>query len=162
MGKKRASKVFTVVLGPATAKGSATSFVVPFDVCEAFGSKARTPVRGTINGFPFRSSVFPVGDGTHYMVVNREVRTGAKARMGDEVRVVMERDDTPRTVDVPADLQAALADNEQARLRWDALSFSHKREYVTAILEAKRPETRQRRIDKAIQQLEAEAGSDKG
>src|SRR3712207_6216839 len=58
---------------------------VPFDVRQVFGTRARVPVRGTLNGFPFRSSIFPEGDGTHYMAVNREVRAGAGVEGGQTV-----------------------------------------------------------------------------
>src|SRR6201993_1535060 len=75
----------------------------PFDVEKTFGTRARVPVRGTINGYPFRSSLMPMG-GCHRMVVNRELREGAGVKAGDTVKVVMERDEAPRTVDPPAPL----------------------------------------------------------
>ena len=73
----------------------------PVDVLEVFGTRARVPVRGTINGFPFRSSLMPMG-GCHMMPVNKTLREGAGVEAGDMVEVVMERDDEKRTVEVPA------------------------------------------------------------
>ena len=131
----------------------ATAITIPFDVQEAFGTRARVPVRGTINGFPFRSSVFPKGDGRHYMVVNKDVRAGAKVRGGETISVVMERDDEPRTVEPPAELARALKGNREARAAWEKLSYTHRKEYARSVEEAKRPETRQRRVEKALFEL---------
>ena len=76
----------------------------PFDVVEDFQRKGRVPVKGAINGFPFRSSLMNIGDG-HMMVVNAELRAGAQCRAGDTVAVLMELDDHKRTVEVPAYLK---------------------------------------------------------
>ncbi|HEV2761767.1 MAG TPA: YdeI/OmpD-associated family protein [Pyrinomonadaceae bacterium] len=132
---------------------NATGINIPFDVEKVFGTRARVPVRGTVNGFPFRSSVFPKGDGTHYMVVNKETRAGAKAKGGETISVVMERDDEPRTIEPPAELARALKGNKEARAAWEKLSFSHRKEYARSVEEARRPETRQRRVEKAISEL---------
>ncbi len=86
----------------------ATGIVIPFDVPKVFGTRARVPVRGTINGYAFRGSIFPVGDGTHYMVVRKELREAAGVRGGQTIAVTLERDDEPRTVTPPADLARAL------------------------------------------------------
>ena len=128
---------------------------IPFDVQKVFGTRARVPVRGTINGFAFRSSIFPTGDGRHYMVVNREVRAGAKVKGGDTVTVHMELDDELRTIEPPADLRRALKANKTARAAWEKLSYTHQKEYAAAVAEAKRPETRARRIEKAVTELTA-------
>ncbi len=133
----------------------ATGIHIPFDVKEAFGSRARVPVRGTINGFLFRSSIFPDGDGHHYMVVNRETRAGANVKGGEEIDVVMERDDEPRTITPPPDLARALKANRAAREAWNKLSYTHQKEYARAIEGAKKPETRERRIESALAELSA-------
>ncbi|HEY0546474.1 MAG TPA: YdeI/OmpD-associated family protein [Pyrinomonadaceae bacterium] len=133
----------------------ATGIKIPFDVHKVFGSRARVPVRGTINGFTFRSSIFPMGGGDHYMIVNRLTREGAHAKGGEKISVVMERDDEPRAITPPQDFAKALKANKEARAIWDKLSYTHRKEHVKAIEEAKRPETRTRRIEKAITQLAA-------
>ncbi|HEX8096661.1 MAG TPA: YdeI/OmpD-associated family protein [Pyrinomonadaceae bacterium] len=133
----------------------ATAIRIPFDVQKVFGSRARVPVRGTINGFPFRGSAFPMGGGHHYMTVNREIRAGAQVKAGDTVSVVMERDTEPRTITPPADLARALKANKDARAAWDELSYTHKKEYAQAVEGAKKPETRQRRVEKAVAELTA-------
>ena len=128
---------------------------VPFDARKVFGMPARVPVRGTINGFPFRSSIFPAGDGAHYMAVNREVREGAGVRGGETISVVMGRDDEPRTVEPPADFLRALRADRAAGETWGRLSYTHRKEHVRAVEEAKRPETRARRIGRSILMLAA-------
>lgn len=133
----------------------ATGIKIPFDAQKAFGSRARVPVRGTVNGFPFRSSIFPMGDGHHYMVVNKATREGAGAKGGEIVSFVMERDDEPRTVEPPTDFTRALKANKEARAAWDKLSYTHRRKHVEAIEGSKKPETRVRRIEKAVAQLVA-------
>src|SRR3989440_12754442 len=89
---------------------TAAAITIPFDVQKTFGTRARVPVRGTINGFPYRSSIFPMG-GCFMMAVNRQLRDGAGVRAGDTVTVVMERDTEPRTVTPPADFARALKAN---------------------------------------------------
>lgn len=130
-------------------------FYIPFDVPEAFGTRARVAVRGTLNSHPFRSSVFPTGDGRHYMVVNKEMREAAKVEAGDTVSFLMERDDEPRVVTPPPELARALRANKAAKGVWDKLSYTRRKEYAQSVADAKRPETRARRIEKAITELSA-------
>lgn len=139
---------FEAELKPAGPKGGSAYVDVPERAAEVFGSKARTSVRGTIGGFSFRSSVFPRGDGSFYMAVNREMRAAAGVEAGDLVPMTLERDDAPRVLDVPADLRDALEGHAAAHSAWEAMSYSHRKEYVDWILEAKRDETRRRRIEK--------------
>jgi hypothetical protein len=147
-GKKLRFKVKLV----AHDDSSATGLIPPFDVPQTFGTRARVPVRGSINGFPFRSSLMPMG-GCHIMAVNKEMREGAHAEAGDEVDVVMEHDDQPRTVEAPPDLQKELAKNKKAQQRWETLAFTHKKEMAKWVTEAKQEETKQRRLAKVMQVL---------
>lgn len=133
--------------------GEVCSINIPFDVEQTFGARGRVPVRGTINGAPFRSSVFRMGGDCHFMVVNREMREAAGVRGGETVPVTLERDTEARTVTPPADLARAVKANKDARAAWDRLSYTHRKEHVRAVEEAKKPETRRRRIEKAVEQL---------
>jgi hypothetical protein len=133
----------------------ATGIAIPFDVLKVFGTRARVPVRGTINGFPYRSSISPMGKGCHFMAVNKSLREGAKAKGGDIITVVMERDEEPRVITPPPELASALKTNEEAKATWEKLSYTHQKEYAKAIEEAKKPETRARRLEKAIAHLAA-------
>ena len=135
--------------------GEVCSINIPFDVEKTFGGRNRVPVRGTINGAPFRTSVFRMGGDCHFMVVNRRLREAAGVTGGETVPVVMERDDAPRTVTPPPDFARALKASEEARATWDKLSFTHQREHVEHIEGAKKPETRQRRLENSIALLAA-------
>lgn len=136
---------------------TATAITIPFDPEQVFNKRGRIPVKGTINGVVFRSSVFRMGDKPYFMVVNRKMREAGKLSAGETVSVVMERDDEPRTVTIPEDLKQALQANSKAINVWEKLSFTHQREYIEAIQEAKRPETRLRRIAKTVEQLIAKS-----
>ena len=125
---------------------------IPLDVPALFGGK-RVPVRGSVNGTPFRTTIAVYG-GRYYLGFRKEIREAAGISVGDELTIELERDDEPRTVDVPADLAAALGPGERAFL--DSLSFTHRREYVEWIEEAKRDETRRSRIVKAVELLRRE------
>lgn len=151
---KEGAKRFRVLL--EQLRGStATWFTLPFDAAKFFGTRGRVPVRCTVNGFPLRTSIFPTGDGTHYMVLNRDVRAGAKVKGGETVTVKMERDTEPRVITPHPDLARALKANREARAAWDKLSYSNQREHARSVEEAKRPETRQRRVERAIAVLAA-------
>ena len=126
----------------------------PFDVPTVFGTKARVPVRGTVNGFPFRSSLCNMGDG-HLMVVNKEMRAGGKCKAGDIVEVVLQRDREERVVEVPSEIKKIIASNRTAQTTWDSLSYTHRKEWVRAIGEAKREETKEARIQKMMGSLRA-------
>jgi hypothetical protein len=131
---------------------SGTGVAIPLDVPEEFGTRGRVPVRGTLNGAPFRSTLAPYG-GRHYLPVNRALREAAGAKAGDTIDVALARDTEPRVVEAPPDLARALKKSKAAAAKWERLSYSHKREYAEAILEAKKPETRARRVAGAVAQL---------
>jgi hypothetical protein len=124
---------------------------VPFDVKKEFG-KARAPVKVSINGYAYRSTISVYG-GKYYLPLRRERREAAGVKVGDIVEVRIEPDTEIRRVDPPTALMAALSRNGAAKARWDKLSYSHKKEHVDSILQAKKPETRARRIQKILENL---------
>lgn len=130
---------------------TATMFEVPLDVRAVFG-RARQPVLVTINGFTYRSTIAVYGD-RYYLPLNRNNRRGAAVAAGDQIEVTLEADSEPRLVEVPEDLEMALEADTQARRSFDGLSFSHQREYVEWITEAKRDETRRRRVVAVVERL---------
>ena len=132
---------------------TATMFRVPFDLKQAFG-RARPPVRVTIRGHTWRTTP-GIYDGVGHVVVNRAVKKATGVDAPDEVEVSMQLDSEPRTVRVPADLQAALAGDPEAKAAFARLSFSHRREYAEWVKEAKRPDTRQRRIAATVERVRA-------
>lgn len=135
----------TIELGGKTATGMA----VPASVVEALGKGKRPPVRVTLGGYTYRSTIAPMG-GRFFIPVSAEVRSNANVAAGDEVDVEVELDTEPREVTVPPDLQEALQSDPEARARFDALSYSNQRRHVLSIEGAKTPETRRRRIDKTL------------
>ena len=143
------AKRFTVEL--ERVQKTATLFRIPFDLEEAFGRK-RPPVRVTIRGHTWRTTP-GVYDGVGLVVVNRSVKAATGVDAGDRVRVEMELDTEPRTVRVPADLKAALAADAAVEAAFAALSFTHRREYVEWVEEAKREETRLRRIAATVERV---------
>ena len=117
----------------------------PFDVIAVFQRKGRVPVKGTINGFPFRSSLMNMGEG-HMMAVNAQLRDSAQCKAGDTVTVLMELDEEKRRVEVPGYLKKMIGSDPKAKDFWPQLSFTHQKEYVREIEGAKKPETREKRI----------------
>lgn len=125
----------------------------PKEVSETLGTKARVPVVVTINRVTIRTSAFPIGDGRHQINVNKAFQKGAGIAPGDRVRVAIEVDTKPRTVTLPPDLRAALGKQGTAKAAFEAIAPSHKKAYVDWIQEAKRPETRERRVRKTLERL---------
>lgn len=133
---------------------TATGFRVPEDVVEALGAGKRPPVRVTINGYTYRSTVAVMG-GEFMVGVSAEHRAGAGVQAGDEVDVDLELDTAPREVTVPDDLAAALAADQDARRTFESLSYSNRSWHALSITGARTEETRRRRIAKSIEALRA-------
>src|SRR5918994_729258 len=138
----------TVVLGGKTATG----LQVPDDVVEALGGGKRPPVQVTVGGYSYRTTVAPMG-GEYFVPLAAEHREAAGVAAGQEVDVRIELDTAPREVPVPDDLAAAF--DEPARATYAALAYSHQKEWVRWVEEAKKPETRAARIEKTVESLRA-------
>jgi hypothetical protein len=128
---------------------SVAALSAPFDVQKVFGTKGRVPVHGTINGYRFRSSLMPMG-GCHRMVVNKSMRDGAGVKAGDTVTVVLERDEAPRTVEVPPELKKELAKSKAANAAWEKLSYTFQKEMVRSFTEPKQEDTRRRKLARVV------------
>lgn len=128
------------------------AFHPPFDPEKEFGRKGRVPVRGTINGAPFRNSLCHMR-GEWFMVVNKELRKAAGVGAGDTVAVELERDDEKRVAAVPPWLKKIIAADARARAFWDKSPYSHQKEYVKWIEEAKQESTRERRVAQMMEAL---------
>ena len=131
---------------------TATGITVPDEIVAALGAGRKPAVTVTINGYTYRSSIATVS-GTSKVGVSAEVREAAGVKAGDEVDVDIALDTAPREVAVPADFAAALDAEPPAQATFDRISYSEKRWFVLGIEDAKTPETRKRRIDKAIERL---------
>jgi hypothetical protein len=134
------------------AAGGGAFVSIPFDVEQTFGKK-RVPVRATIDGEPYRGSLVRMGPRGHLLGVLKHIRQRIGKDIGDQVDITIEEDDAPRTVVVPADLQAALNHTPTARAAFDKRSYTHRREYVRWIEEAARDATRKNRVAGTVTRL---------
>lgn len=125
---------------------------LPDAVVEALGKGKKPPVKATINGYTWRSTVAVMG-GEYWLGVSKEVRRNAGCEAGEEVDLTLELDTEERVLEVPADFSAALDAEPEARRFFDSLSYSNRRRFTYSIDDAKTPETRQRRIEKSVAQL---------
>jgi hypothetical protein len=133
---------------------TATGIEVPSSVVDALAAGKRPPVRVTLHKHTYRTTVARMG-GRFLVPVSAEVRKAAGVTAGDELDVGIELDDAPRTVDVPADLAAALAEAPGAAQAWEKLAYTHQKEWARSVEDAKKPETRARRIAAAVEALRA-------
>jgi len=141
---------FTSTLVP---RGQGTAVVLDEHQVAAVGEGARRfAVVATVNGYTWRTSVMRMG-GEFVLGLNRAAREAVGAEAGETVEVELTLDTAPREVAVPEDLAAALAGDQDARAAFDALSYTRRKEYALSVEEAKRPETRKRRLTRVLEQL---------
>lgn len=149
-----AQKTFTALL---EGGGKPLNWViarVPFDIDKAWPNRKRLRIRGAINGFAFRSSLFPVPGGPGYMVlVNKKMQAGANARCGDKIRITLEPDFEERKAVMPPELTRALKADRQLRKWFDGLSEYTRRMFCAMVDELKSPESRQRQADRIAERL---------
>jgi hypothetical protein len=131
----------------------------PYDTSAELGIAGQVKVTATFDGHPYRGSLAPMGPPDesgrrcHVLGVTKAIRQAIGRDVGDTVHVVVQRDTAPRTIEAPADLQSALAQDKHAEQLWTTLSYTHQKEYVRWIEEAKKPETRARRVGETLKQL---------
>jgi len=134
-------------------RGPAAAVVLDDEQVAAVGEGAkRFPVVATVEGYTWRTTVTRMR-GEFLLGLNATVREGAGVEAGETVAVELELDTAPREVDIPDALAAALDGDPAARAAFDALSYTHRKEYARWVEEAKREETRQRRVSQALQML---------
>jgi hypothetical protein len=131
---------------------TATGIEVPDDVIAALGAGQRPPVLVTIGDYRYRTTVARMG-GRFLVGINAEHRAAAGVAAGEQIDVDIVPDTEPREVTVPADLANALAEDAQAQATFDGLSFTHRKEWVRWVEEAKKPETRETRLTKTVEAL---------
>ncbi|ROR93184.1 uncharacterized protein DUF1905 [Salana multivorans] len=139
----------TTVLEP---RGPAAAIVLSDEQVAAFDAGRAFPVTVTIDGRTARLRLARMG-GENLVGLSRAARADLGVEIGQDVTVVIALDEAPREVEVPAELAAILDGDAGLRSAWDALAFSHRREHARAVAEAKRPETRQRRVDAVVEAL---------
>jgi hypothetical protein len=141
---------FTAVI--LNAGGGGAYVEVPFDVEKEFGSK-KPRVLAMIEGVPYRGTLVRMGTECHVLIILKGIREKIGKTFGDEVTITVEPDIEPRQIEIPKDLAKELKKDKQAKAFFDKLSYTHRKEYVNWINEAKREETRQNRIAKTIEML---------
>jgi len=135
--------------------GAGTFVPIPPDVQASLGLRGRPKISAVIAGSPYRGSLMPMGDGTFGLGVLKAIQQAAGVRRGDTITVELELDAAPRTVDPPPDLATALARDKRAAASWRGLSFTNQKEMARSLEEAKKPETRERRLAAALERLRA-------
>lgn len=134
-------------------RGGGAYLIIPFSVKEVYGTGAQVKVKAIFDGHPYRGSLAPMGGGQHILGIRKDIRKAIGKNIGDTVHVTVQQDTEPRTVSVPNDFGKALQRNPQVKEAFDRLSYTHKKEYVQWIEEAKKQETRERRIQKAVEKI---------
>src|SRR5437667_4177403 len=146
---------FKGVLSARRRGGGGTLVPIPRQVAANLGLKGMPRVQAVIAGQPYRGSLMPMGDGTYCLGVLKSIQEAAGVKQGDKVTVEIELDTAPRVIEPPADLAEALARDKRASGAWEKLSFTNKKEIARSLEEAKKPETRERRLAAALQKLRA-------
>jgi hypothetical protein len=144
---------FTGKLTPTPSRGGGTLVLVPARAARELGLKGMPKVNATIAGIPYRGSLMPMGDGTYCLGVLKSIQAQAGVGQGDSVAIELELDTEQRTVPVPQDLQQALAGDRKAAAAWAALSYTNRKEIARSLEDAKKPETRERRLAAALERL---------
>jgi hypothetical protein len=134
--------------------GGGAGIYFPYDVEKEFGTKGAVPVQAMFNGVPYTGSLVKCGPSQHMLGILKAIREQIGKGPGDLVDVEVRRDETERVLEVPADL-ASLLKKEKLLDLFEKLSYTHRREYCRWISEAKRQETRARRLGKAAEMLRA-------
>jgi Domain of unknown function (DUF1905)/Bacteriocin-protection, YdeI or OmpD-Associated len=135
-----------------TGNGGGAYVVFPYDVEKEFGSKGRVAVKATFNGVPYAGSLDKCGQGQHMLGLLKAIRKQIGRGRGDTVEVVVWKDEAERTVAVPAPFEELMR-KERLLPFFEQLSYTHRKEYCRWITEAKKEETRTKRLAKAVEML---------
>jgi uncharacterized protein YdeI (YjbR/CyaY-like superfamily) len=150
---KPASRIFQATLERIDSPLKWVMVRVPFDAAKAWGKRGQVKVKGEINGFAFRTSLFPDGKGRHRLLVNKLMQRGAKAAPGMAARFRLEPDNAARVVTVPEELHRALSEVRSLRRWFDRLNHSARNEICKGIAQAKSPTVRLRRAERMAECL---------
>lgn len=134
-------------------KSDAAFVEFPYDVEKEFGKKGQVKVCATFDGYLYIGSLVKMGHHYHMIGITKEVRHNIGKTHGDIVHVTIKEDNLPRKVEIPEDLENLLNAHSEANAIFNKLSFTHKKEYVRWIIESKKQETREKRLQKTIAML---------
>jgi uncharacterized protein YdeI (YjbR/CyaY-like superfamily) len=154
------AKTFAATLEPSGDRLKWTVIHVPIEVVKVWGTRGQLKVKGEINGFPFRTSLFPTGKGGHVLLVNKKMQAGGRAAVGVRASFRLEPDTQPREVEPPAEWLALLRKSKALEKFYQSLNYSTRREIARWIAGSKHLETRRRRseqlAERLLQTMEAE------
>jgi bifunctional DNA-binding transcriptional regulator/antitoxin component of YhaV-PrlF toxin-antitoxin module len=146
-------KKFKAVLENPEKEMNIAFVVIPFDVQKEYGTKGRVKIKATFDGHPYRGVIANMGTGCHILGVRKDIRETIGKQVGDVVNVTLEKDEAERIVDVPVELQKLLAKNSNARIFFESLSFTNRKEYALWISSAKKEETKTKRLGEIVPRL---------
>ena len=144
---------FKGVLTPTPRGGGGCLVTVPREVAAKLGLKGMPKIAAVIAGHPYRGSLMPMGDGTYCLGILKSIQEAVGVEFGDFITVDLELDTTPRVMEPPPDLAKAIAGNRAMAVNWEKLSFTNKKEMALSLTEAKKPETRERRLAAVLAKL---------
>ncbi len=131
----------------------ATFVEFPYDVEKEFGVKGQVKVWATFDGYEYRGSLAKMGHSCHILGITQKIRAAIGKKPGDTVHVILKKDDGPRVVEIPEDLKKLLEENEQAMSFFNTLSYTNQKGYADWITGAKKAETREKRVNEAVNML---------
>jgi len=152
---RAARKTFEAVLERSGDRLNWTIIRIPFDAARLWGKRGQLRVKGEINGFPFRSALFPTGQGTHVLMVNKKMQAGGKAVPGKKAKFRLEPDTESREFKPSQELQRIFRQSKQTQKYFDSLSYSMRRYIAAWVEEGKHAETRRRRAEQMAERLMA-------
>lgn len=158
---KSAAKSFTAILERANSGLGWTIIRIPFDAAKSWKIRGRVRVRGEINGFAFRTTLFSDGKGGHTLLVNKKMQSGAGAVAGMSAKFLLEPDEAPREVSVPPELKKFLTEDRALRDWFGEMSFSMRKYFSDQIADVKNPEARLRRAEQTAELLLATMESER-
>jgi len=146
-------KTFEALLERSGDRLNWTIIRIPFDVARIWGKRGQLRVKGEINGFPFRSALFPTGQGTHVLMVNKKMQAGGKVAPGAKAKFRLEPDTARREIKLPAELQRTFRQSKQLQKFYESLNFSSRRYIALWVDEGKHAETRRRRAEQIAERM---------
>ena len=151
--KASVKQVFKAILENPDSSMDTAYVSIPFDVEKVYGTKGQVKVKAWFDGAPYRGVLANMGTGCHVILVRKDIRAAIGKNVGDTIRVEIERDTEERVVEIPEQLAKALAKNKKAGNFFDSLSYTNRKEYARWISDAKKDETRTKRLEATVEKL---------
>jgi uncharacterized protein YdeI (YjbR/CyaY-like superfamily) len=153
MAKATSAKTFEAMLERMPSRLNWIIVRIPLNLAKLWDNRGQIRVKGEINGFPFRTSLFPTGNGGHFLLVNKKMQTAGKALPGNKARIRLEQDTEKRVIKPPAEWLRVLRQSKTLQKFYDSLNYSARHEIAKWIAEGKHEETRVRRAEQMAERL---------